>query len=229
MYLTGDTHCDIDIGKLQFWHEAKKGDILIILGDFGAVFHPEETQREVNTLPWYETRPYEVAFIDGNHDNYNRLKDYPEENWNGGRVRRINSNVVYLQRGQIYLIEDKKVLTIGGASSIDKEQRIKDISWWATELLNKEEEDFVLANLDQHEWKVDLVLTHTIPASLMKYITLPEQHCYIGREPDSVEKFLDHIYKNLEFKAWYCGHWHIDQPIEFDNRFTLLNNRIARA
>jgi 3-oxoacid CoA-transferase subunit A len=31
---------------------------------------------------------------------------------------------------------------------------------------------------------------------------------------DSTEKWLDDIEDKLDYKAWYCGHWHTDKRID---------------
>jgi 3-oxoacid CoA-transferase subunit A len=31
---------------------------------------------------------------------------------------------------------------------------------------------------------------------------------------DSTERWLDEIEDKLEYKAWYCGHWHVDKHVD---------------
>lgn len=75
----------------------------------------------------FETVPFTILFVAGNHDNYNMIEQYPLSNWNGGKVRQIiQDKVIYLERGQIYNIEGKTFFCLGGASSHDIEDGILD-------------------------------------------------------------------------------------------------------
>ena len=57
--------------------------------------------------------------IPGNHENYDALRKYPQEEWQGGNVRRIRPSVILLERGQIFSLAGKRFFTMGGASSHD--------------------------------------------------------------------------------------------------------------
>lgn len=82
IYITGDTHGDIDIFKLnkkefKIQNHLTKSDYVIICGDFGLVFDLYESQRERDLLKWLNDRPWTTLFVDGNHENFNRLNtDY---------------------------------------------------------------------------------------------------------------------------------------------------------
>ena len=43
-----------------------------------------------------------IAFLDGNHENFDYLKTFCCKEWNGGEVGRLTKNIVYLKRGNIY-------------------------------------------------------------------------------------------------------------------------------
>ena len=45
------------------------------------------------------------VFIDGNHENYDRLSAYPVTEWRGGKVHRIADNILHLMRGQVFEID----------------------------------------------------------------------------------------------------------------------------
>lgn len=48
-----------------------------------------------------ECKSYTTLFVDGNHENFDRLSDYPIDTWNGGKVHKIRPSVIHLMRGQI--------------------------------------------------------------------------------------------------------------------------------
>jgi hypothetical protein len=73
-------------------------------------------------------RPWTTLVVDGNHDNHDRLNQLPVEEKFGGKVGVIADSIYHLKRGEIYQIQDKKILSFGGAESIDKLSRIEGIT-----------------------------------------------------------------------------------------------------
>ena len=122
IYITGDIHASVDIGKLstkRFPQQKtlSKEDYLIICGDFGLVWDNSNT--DLYWRNWLAGKPFTTLWVDGNHENFDRLYNYPVEEWNGGKVHKIRPSVIHLMRGQIYQIEEKKIFTFGGASRHD--------------------------------------------------------------------------------------------------------------
>ena len=110
IYLTSDTHREIDIHKInpdefKAGLQMNRDDYLIICGDFGCIWDGASGDRF--WLNWLETLPWTTLFIDGNHENFDVLKSYPEEEWNGGKVHRIRENIYHLQRGEIFQLQGK--------------------------------------------------------------------------------------------------------------------------
>lgn len=60
-----------------------KSDIVIVTGDFGAVWYGD--RRDEIQLALLEDMPFTVAFVSGNHENFTGLSKYPIEEWNGGK------------------------------------------------------------------------------------------------------------------------------------------------
>lgn len=248
---TGDTHGTHDIMKLglAMFPEQKhmtKNDYVIVAGDFGGVFHgkidmkkmlkehPELKEhvnpnnallcsdvldRDAYTLNLYHEKPFTTLFIDGNHENFDVLNSYPVEEWNGGFVHKIRPDIIHLMRGQVYTIEGKTFFTMGGATSIDKHTRIEGKSWWKEELPTYEECNAALDKLDEVGWKVDYVITHSAPDNILYRINPTFGH-------DIITNLLFTIDKQLEFKHWYFGHYHIDQRI--DDLHTCLYQNVVR-
>ena len=160
-------------------------------------------------------------FIDGNHENFNALKRFPIETWNGGCSHKISEHIRFLCRSQLFTIYGKTFLTLGGADSHDKENRIEGESWWKEERITKTDIDIAYKNLEKVDFKVDYVLTHT-PSNIFAK-NLYELFTQCGEEfPASLEtkfnynesgKLLDNIEVDVGFKKWFCGHWHIDEKI----------------
>ena len=209
IYITGDTHGELKYfspDRMPFGSDEK----VIVTGDFGFVFaQDQEEQRELDILG---SRPYEILFIPGNHENYPALAEFPLVERYGAPVRKIRENIYMLLRGEIYTIEGKTFFAFGGAYSIDKDWRMQYEKvygvpiWFQEELPSSEEYRRGIANLQACGMKVDYVLTHTAPRCVIPQIIqkAPDLH------EDELNGFLNWLYHDGTFKAWYCGHFHMD-------------------
>ena len=95
------------------------------------------------------------------------------------------------------------------------------LGWWPDEQPSEEIKRRMEENLDEIDWSVDVVLTHTAP---LKYepreVFLPGINQSMVDK--STEQWLDTIEERLDYKKWYCGHYHTIKKIErvefmFDN------------
>lgn len=163
-------------------------------------------------LKWLSKKPWTTLFVDGNHENFDRLKNYPiTEKW-GGKVQKIYDKVYHLMRGEIYTIEGKKIFTFGGALSHDKMYRREGISWWEDELPSKEECECAMANLKSVEDTIDIIITHDAPKSIARrygYDRVDMSQVY-ATDKEDITAFLEHISHFVNYKQWYCGHYHMD-------------------
>ena len=225
--ITGDIHAEHSIRKLASKKMAAiepnltKDDYVIICGDFGLVWDYKRTKREQYWLDWLDEKPWTTLFVDGNHEGFDALYDYPVGIWNGGKTHQISDSVYHLMRGQVFNLQGKKFFTMGGAKSHDIEYRIPGVSWWEQEIPSKEEQDEAVRNLENHDWKVDYVITHDAPTSIAnRLIDSPD------REPDEFTDWLEKIANNLEFNQWFFGHHHKDEEL-MDGMFQAMCHDIA--
>ena len=179
IYITGDTHADfsrLEEDKFPIQSEMTKKDYVIICGDFGGIWnYIVESMYEKQWLDWLDNKNFTTLFVDGNHENFTRLYNYPVEEWHGGKVHKIRDSVIHLMRGEIYDIDNKKFFTFGGARShdiadgilnIDEYEkiymyqkrgayfRIRDYSWWDLELPTEEEMQNGIKNLEKANYKI---------------------------------------------------------------------------
>lgn len=222
IYITGDTHSNIDIDKLNSYNfpagkTLDKNDYVIICGDFGFIWANTLTEAEEWWLNWFEEKPWTTLFIDGNHENHVRLNAYPVDEWNGGKVHKISNSVIHLMRGQVFNICGKSIFTMGGAVSIDKEWRTEGLSWWPQEVPSAAEFDEGFANLEKVNNKVDIIITHAMPSGLMDIYYSYYKH-------DDVTNYLNIINTDVEFKDWYFGHYHDDKNF---GKYHMLYNTIV--
>jgi len=123
IYITGDTHSDFsrfEEDRFSIQTEMTKDDYVIICGDFGEIWnYITESIHEKQLLDLLDSKNFTTLFVDGNHENYTRLYNYPVEEWHGGKVHKIRNSVLHLMRGEIFDIDNKKIFAFGGARSHD--------------------------------------------------------------------------------------------------------------
>ena len=122
LYAIGDAHGGFQRFTRENFPEQvnmTREDYVLICGDCSVVWDGGERDRE--SLKWLEQLPFTTLFIDGNHENYDRLAEYPIEEWYGGKIQRIRPHVLHLMRGQVFDIDGCTFFTMGGASSHDIE------------------------------------------------------------------------------------------------------------
>lgn len=221
IYVTGDTHADIDIGKLSVkkfpaQKQLTKDDYLIICGDFGLVW--DGSEREIYWQDWLSNKPFTTLWLDGNHENFDILYQFPAIEKFGGQVREIAPGIFHLDRGHVFTIDSKKIFVMGGARSHDKVYRREHISWWEQEMPSLGEMNRAVEALNANGWSVDYVLTHCAPRSIQSKIEA-------WYENDPIVSFLDRIRMDLKFEKWYFGHYHIDRQI--DDKFVALYQAVV--
>lgn len=235
IYITGDCHgnfgrFDEDIFPEQ--KEMTKEDYVIICGDFGGVWTKDkESDKEKQWLDWLDAKSYTTLFVDGNHENFDRLYAYPVEEWHGGKVHKIRDSVIHLMRGQVFEIGGKKIFTFGGARSHDisggilelddpdlmekrkilnqgiRPYRINHLSWWEREMPSEEEMDEGRRNLAANDYTVDFIVSHCAASSTV---------ALIGRglfELDPLNAYLEEIRQKTTFKKWFFGHYHENRNV----------------
>ena len=228
--LVGDTHGTIDFTRLSShnWPTGQnltKNDYVIVLGDFGVYWSMEEDSQEKYLSKWYNSKPWTTLWLDGNHENHDRIKTFPTVEKFGSEVGYCSPSIYHLRRGHIYTIEDKTFFVMGGATSIDKDSRKEYISWWSNEIPNHAEFELGLSNLDKYQWNVDYVLSHTCPEIVFHDWARSQKFPVVASDRCPVKEYLDIIYKNCSFKRWFCGHLHSD--IDFTN-ISLVYNGIIK-
>ncbi len=243
IYITGDYHSDFtrfSMDNFPIQTEMTKDDYVIICGDFGGVWTFEnESEQEKYGLDWLNKKNFTTLFVDGNHENFTRLYNYPEKKWHGGKVHKIRDSVLHLMRGEIFEIDNKKIFAFGGASSHDIQDgilnlneeekiynirkrgayfRIRNFSWWDLELPTNEEMENGIKNLEKVNYKVDYIISHCCPTSIQTLLNL-------FYKKDTLTDYLQKISEKCEFKKWYFGHYHDYRQV--NSQFTLLYENIV--
>lgn len=204
IFITGDTHGDIDYRKLLTLKEKhlSYNDYLIICGDAGICWSPQTFQYH---LDLYNSIGCTIIFVDGNHENFSMLNSMPLVEYLGALMHQIDKHIFHVLRGEMMTIEGKTFLCIGGAVSIDKAYRIPYISWWPEEEITFHDVDNALNNLAKVNNKVDFVITHCCDThTVLKSF---------GFRRDVCTDQLTFIDKVAKYKHWFFGHYHFDRQI----------------
>jgi len=249
IYVTGDCHQNFEKLNMSSFPEQKemtKNDYMIICGDFGAVWNKEcENRHETWWLDWLEEeKPFTTLFVDGNHENFDRLYKYPVEEWHGGKVHKIRPSVIHLMRGQVFDIDGVSIFSFGGAQSHDISggildpkdpkfklkrdsldmnyisYRINHISWWKEELPSEEEMEEGRRNLEKHNNEVDFIVTHCCASSTQ---TLLGGGFY---KTDIETAYFEELKQKVKFKKWFFGHYHDNKNVSAEE--ILIYEQIIR-
>lgn len=133
--------------------------------------------------------------IPGNHDNYDRISDYPYH--------------IFQNDYGIFELNGVKFGYIRGAYSIDKAYRIPNVSWWSNEELSyKSCTDCI--NFFQY-YKPRIILSHDCPFSIVPLIATNNWKLNSSR----TGQLLDQIWKIVKPKFWYFGHHHKTKMVDY--------------
>ena len=217
IYVTGDIHGEVfRIREAAEQFEIGEDDTIVLLGDvgmnyFGNRHGDRHRKKRLNKLG------VTMFCIHGNHEmRPETIPTYQEKEWHGGIVYAEEEypNLLFAKDGEVYDLDGKKAIVMGGAYSVDKWYRLQcDLNWFPDEQPSDEIKARVEKKLDELNWKVDVVLTHTCPE---RYI--PREAFLSGVDQsivdNSTEEWLGRIERKLTYQSWYCGHWHIDKRID---------------
>lgn len=230
IYITGDTHHDIDSQKIfDYAVSLSKNDSIIIAGDFGGVWYYQSSEhysQQEELLDRYASLDCNILFVDGNHECFPELYSYPTVDKFNGAVGQLRENLFHLKRGEVYTIQNKKFFTFGGAMSTDKKYRMPYVSWWEEEIPTVEEMNYGLDNLQKHNNKVDYVITHTAPKSIIQEAFKNDIWAVNDRVNDPTASYLQRISEIITFKKWFFGHLHMDKII--NSKYYVLYNTLEK-
>ncbi|MDR3278367.1 MAG: metallophosphoesterase [Oscillospiraceae bacterium] len=216
IYITGDTHRDFTrIEDFCARFDTAAEDVLIILGDAGINYFGDGKDKSLKQK--LLTLPITLFCIHGNHEmRPATVATYEETEWHGGAVyiEREFPNLLFAKDGEIFKLEGKRCVVIGGAYSVDKHYRqIKGWNWFGDEQPSEKIKAYVERRLAAENWNADIVLSHTSP---LRYE--PRETFIQGVDQRKIDKstelWLDEIAEKLTYEKWFCGHYHINKVID---------------
>ena len=154
VYITGDIHGSLEpIYDLFDRFSPSENDIVVILGDVGINY--TGTLQDIGMKRAMSRLRSTFFCIHGNHENRpQNIASYKEKEWNGGRVMYEDDfpSILFPIDGEIFELEGKKCIVIGGAYSVDKFYRLsRGMKWWPDEQPSPEIKEYVEKQLDEKE------------------------------------------------------------------------------
>lgn len=213
VYFTGDIHgVPWKIIKFAKKMELTSNDTIVILGDVGANYFLDERDDAMKTL--LDKLGVNILCIHGNHEiRPANIPSYKLQSWNKGKVwfEEKYPNLKFAKDGEIYHIEGRRYIAIGGAYSVDKYYRqARGLGWWDDEQPSEEIKNYVEKQLSKGDFEI--ILSHTCP-----YKYEPADMFLSGIDQSKVdrstEEWLDKIEERYNYSHWLCGHWHTDRRV----------------
>ena len=232
-FITGDKHRHFDRVK-EFCREmnTRRKDVLIILGDTGFNYYDDkrddELKKEISKLN------ITLFCLHGNKENRpQNVGTYGIRSFCGGKVyyEPKYPNIYFAIDGDIYTFEGKKYMVVGGAHSVDKLRCLEEgTPFWYDEMPDDATKETVELNLQKEGNRIYGMMTHTCPIDYLptEMFMSTRQNASIKRKPRkakskkllkpdidrSTEVWLGELEKKLDYEVWFCGHYHIDKPID---------------
>ena len=225
IYITGDTQRDFRrIGDFCARMNTARDDIMIILGDAGINYYGEPRDRYLKQE--LEEMPITLFCIHGNHEmRPARFPSYREDDWHGGiaYIEPDYPSLVFAKDGEIYDFDGIRSIAIGGAYSVDWAYRVMHRwGWWDDEQPSDAIRARVEEQLVRADWKVDAVLSHTVPFRYIPVETFLPGIDQSGVD-NSTERWLDEIEARLTYRHWFAGHYHTEKTVD---RLRIMFNDI---
>ena len=214
IYYTGDIHGSrYEVTRFCRRMNLTQKDTVVLLGDVGANYFRDQRDRALKQA--LSKMKCTFLCIHGNHEmRPERIPSYERKERNGGLVwvEQDFPNLLFAKDGEIFTIEGLRHLAIGGAYSVDKLYRLyHGLQWWSDEQPSEAIKAYVEQQISKHP--IDIVLSHTCPFKyepVEAFLPMVDQ----SRMDASTEHWLDTIEENLNYRAWFCGHWHINKRID---------------
>ncbi len=249
VYITGDCHGDFRKFSTDNFPDQKEmthDDIVIVCGDFG-IWHDNGEERY--WLKWLNDKPFTTVFVDGNHENFDRLysDEFPVVDFHGGKAHKIREHIFHLMRGYVFELGGKKFFAFGGASSHDiqdgildpadfpdmdsfkktarrwaaygKTFRINHVSWWKQEMPSEDELAFGLQTLIRNNNKVDYIVSHCCPQEVAFLCGF--------RDADRLTAWFNVVAHSVQFDKGFFGHYH--DNCQLMGKFVMLYEKIERV
>ena len=207
IYVTGDLHGDFSRLQSPKLKKLKKGDFLIVCGDFGFLWDgSREEQQVLNKLGKLK---YTILFVDGVHENFQLLDAVEEQDWKGGRVGVVRPNVLHLHRGEFYELEGKTFFTLGGGDELLLDVEAGEYN--ARSMPTMEQLRQAYHKLEERDFTMDYIITHDCSSKVKQFLDLNAQDGAVHL--NYLNSYFEALYERAKFRHWFFGAYHMDKRI----------------
>ena len=226
--LIGDTHGNLGFTVAMIDAFRERGiELVVVLGDFGFLWLPEkhgtEDLDQLNAR--VEQNRQTLLFVDGNHEDHKALATYPVGD---DAIRWLTSRIAHLQRGYRSTLKDGSVIAaLGGANSIDVENRVINESWWTEEGIT--DEDLVALGSDH----VDVLLAHDAPRFVpsldeLLYVNTGRWSSFGVFYAEMGRRKFHQGFMQVKPSIQFSGHYHfaVDELVEYADGEDRFSTRV---
>lgn len=165
--MVGDLHANTSAALAVVEHAASvRADLIVQVGDLG--FWPRDPggQKFLRKLAAsLERHNLEMWFVDGNHEDHDKLGLLPLQPDRTAWLRNQHGNwsptIRHLPRGFRWMWGNTTWVAVGGAVSVDREWRTPGVDWFPQEELTDAQADQIVA-----DGPVDVVVAHDAPVGV---------------------------------------------------------------
>ncbi len=209
--LVGDTHGSRKAIATAFSVATELScDLIFQLGDFG--FDPRS--RSGNSyLTWVndviKSQGVPFYWLAGNHEDWNDLDYIFATYLTDDDGFHLYGNMRLAPRSNVWTWDGIVFANMSGAFSIDKDQRIENISWFPQELPTHQDIDFLQERMGiKGLSEIDVLLSHDAPVNLYAHKGL---HKMVFRHPDAemAQTVMSRAVNELKPHVLIHGHWHM--------------------
>ena len=206
--LQGDTHSEPTSAENANRIALETGvDAIVQAGDFAYKYDTIEKGRRF--LEECSKGPVPWIFIRGNHDDTKWLRDFNNGELIGDTPIEIYPNVWWCPDGTVLQFANKTMLMVGGAISVDSDERYGGVEYW-------EDEGIPYGLLYQDIPKADILVSHDAPSEVAyKVIDGTNKEDSMS---DSNRRTLQEIFEASGAQTLIHGHYHHGHETDHENR-----------
>ena len=210
LYILGDIHGNLDAIYDFIDTYNITNSTIVSVGDFGYGFVDDQ----LSTLNYYLFKTGNSLLVNrGNHDCYwNHYYKFGYTEYSS-----LLEFIKFLPNYSTLLWNDKKILCIGGAVSIDRVLREDGISWWKDEAV---EQRYPVTDLPND---IDIIISHTNPSSFIPLSLSASCYAYAKNDPHLIEdliqerEYLQWVFEYIKPKIYFHGHFHHSERYYIDD------------
>lgn len=223
LLVAGDTHQNyMHIVDTLFVAADREGiDRIFVVGDFGYWPRNKDGQTFLKELE-KTAKAYGIVvyWLDGNHEDHHALRDLKDRREDSEGFWRISEHIRYAPRGHRWTWDGVRFLALGGAFSIDRNWRRVGVSFFFEEVLEQADVYNAIEG-----GKVDIMLTHDLPAGDMLYpIEMIKSRGY-SIIPESYRNtmYVREVVDAVQPELLIHGHYHMKygQPLDNDKTYVV--------